>query len=851
MAQNTAGVLNDLTMESEAIADLIESGDLAAAQRRCEAFYKQFPNSAEALHSLAMVCQAQGKMPQAIGWLKKAIEEAPDFEMAYFNLAILYEQTARPDEAAACYRQLLAIAPKNHMALLNYGMLLAGQGKHVQAEGYYRSFIEIMPYHSQAHNNLGSALINQGRFDEALPFCEKAVMLALDNVEAHNNRGIVYAHRGQLDKAESAFKRALKIAPDYVPAARNLQMVEQKKANPAMDLSPQSRLQDFFLAGNKALENRQFDEAISQYKQALAIHQNVPEILVNLGMALTMQRRFPEALAVLKHAVSLDDKNPDAFFNAGNVYKDAGQYKDAMQMYRHALALRPDFFEAWVNMGLVLRELKSPAEAVLAYKNALNISPEKMLRADPGHVTALAMLIREQQTLCLWDKLDGLIARLHQAIEQEATQESYGYGVFSASSLITIPCTPQQQLTGAKKCSKLNYGAIARPYDPARKLPMDARKDGKIRVGYVSGDFFSHATAWLITGLFEKHDRERFSVYGYSYSKPDGSDTQKRIMKAVDTFCDVRALSDEKAAELIAKDQIDILIDLKGYTREHRLGILAGHPAPIQLHYLGYPGTTGAPFIDYFIADKIVAPESMAPFFTEKLVYLPHCYQINDDKRAISSHTPSRAECGLPETGKVFCSFNQNYKITSPVFDVWMRLLGENPGSVLWLYITADLAMDNLRMEAQKRGIDPKRLVFAQYMPLEQHLARYRHVDFFLDTFPVNAHTTASDALWCGVPVVTMVGETFVSRVAASLNHELGLDELTAPDLAAYEALAMKMAKDEAYLADVRQRLAKARENSALFNTQTVTHSIEAAYQQMIERHRLGKALESFSVAAK
>jgi predicted O-linked N-acetylglucosamine transferase (SPINDLY family) len=370
----------------------------------------------------------------------------------------------------------------------------------------------------------------------------------------------------------------------------------------------------------------------------------------------------------------------------------------------------------------------------------------------------------------------------------------------------------------------------------------------KLRAAYLSADFHRHATAYLMAELFERHDRSRFEIIGVSFGVDDKSETRKRLVAAFDQFYDVRGKSDEEVAKLLHDLQVDIAIDLKGYTEDARPGILAFRPAPIQASYLGFPGTMGVEFIDYIIADKTVAPFEHQPFYMEKIVHLPDCYQVNDTKRKIAERTPTRQQAELPQQGFVFCCFNNNWKITPDVFGVWMRLLHAVEGSVLWLLGDNESTERNLRMEAQARGIDPVRIVFASRLPLDEHLARHRVADLFLDTLPYNAHTTASDALWAGLPVLTREGTAFAGRVAASLLHAIGLPELVTHSIEDYEALALRLARDPSLLQGYRNRLATNRLTHPLFDTERFRRHIEAAYLQMWEIWQRGEQPRSFAI---
>jgi predicted O-linked N-acetylglucosamine transferase (SPINDLY family) len=361
-----------------------------------------------------------------------------------------------------------------------------------------------------------------------------------------------------------------------------------------------------------------------------------------------------------------------------------------------------------------------------------------------------------------------------------------------------------------------------------------------LRIGYVSSDFYDHATAYLIAELIERHDRDRFEIHGYSYGPDSGGAMRARLVSAFDRFTDIDALAHCDAAARIRADDIDILVDLKGHTHRARPKILAFRPAPVQVNYLGFPGTMGAPFIDYIVADDFIVPRDRQTLYAEKLAYLPSCYQPNDTRREIAA-APSRAACGLPPQGFVFCGFNNSFKITPTFFAIWMRLLHQVPGSVLWLLESNALVRRNLGAAAAAAGVDPGRLVFAPMLPHGQHLARHRHADLFLDTLPCNAHTTASDALWAGLPVLTCVGETFAGRVAGSIVRAAGLSELVASSPRDYEALALALAREPARLADIRSRLGAGRANLPLFDIAKRTHDLEALYARMAEIWRSGQ----------
>jgi predicted O-linked N-acetylglucosamine transferase (SPINDLY family) len=452
----------------------------------------------------------------------------------------------------------------------------------------------------------------------------------------------------------------------------------------------------------------------------------------------------------------------------------------------------------------------------------------QVLRIDPQHPFTKGALLYQLMLSCAWNGLDNLIAEIDRDISAgKLSGEPFGWQAAAKSPRSLQLCA--ELLNAHTYPAKSNY---FRHRSPANR--------SKIRIGYSSGELREQATSQLIVGMLEHHDKSRFEIYGFDNGWDDRSDIRRRIAAAVSGIIEISELSDASAAAAIRDRQIDILVNLNGYFGAERTGVFAERPAPIQVNYLGFPGTLGAPYIDYIIADQCVIPPGHEEFYTEKVAYLPECYQANDEKKEITARVFSRAECGLPQQGFVFCCFNNNYKITPEVFDCWMRILGRVTGSVLWLLKDNAAAVSNLRREAAGRRVDPQRLVFAERRSLADHLGRHRVADLFLDTLPYNAHTTASDSLWAGLPVVTQIGGTFPGRVAASLLQAIGLPELIASTQQAYQELAIELATNPQKLAAIKHKLANNRRTKSLFDTQLFTRRIEAAYNGMYERYLSG-----------
>jgi predicted O-linked N-acetylglucosamine transferase (SPINDLY family) len=572
---------------------------------------------------------------------------------------------------------------------------------------------------------------------------------------------------------------------------------------------------------------REYEEAALSYQKALALRPAQPAVLNNLGNSLTEVNRFAEALAALDKAIAIKPDYADALNNRGKLLFGSLRYEEALTNYDRALFVNPDHVEALNNRGNVLKELKRHNDAVYDF--------EKALALQPNHRHAFGGLADAALKVCDWTRTGRISNELEQSVVADRS-------IVPPLTLLGYSDDPKLQL----ECAKTTIAFLVPP-QPQASWTYHKRHE-RVRIAYLSADFYRHATAFLMAGLIELHDRQEFEIYGLSYGPDDQSDMRKRLVGAFDHFHEVGAMADGEVARLVRSLEIDIAVDLKGLTRNCRPGMLASRPAPVQVSYLGYPGTMGAPFIDYVMADKIVLPLSQQASWMEKIVHLPHCYQVNDARRVIAPETPTRRDAGLPESGFVFCSFNNNWKITAPVFTVWMRLLAAVPDSVLWLLGDNPAAIQNLRKEASARGVDPNRLVFADMIPLEQHLARHKLADLFLDTIPVNAHTTASDSLWAGLPVLTCQGVGFASRVAASLLNACDLGELATETLEDYEQMAVRLATDNSMLHQLRHKLEANKRHCRLFDTDAFRRNIEAAYRQMWDRFRQGQAPAHFSV---
>ncbi|BAI72077.1 hypothetical protein AZL_014390 [Azospirillum sp. B510] len=630
---------------------------------------------------------------------------------------------------------------------------------------------------------------------------------------ARSNLGEASRRQGRLAEAEAHHRKALEWLPDFGGNHYNWGVTLQALGRPA--------------------------EAAAAYGEAARLMPHFAPAPCNQGVLLRELGRLDEAEAPLRRALGIDPALVPARLAMAALHRDRGDLDRATAGFRLCLCLRPDLAEGQANLALTLKErgqrggpATDAAASIAGFERALRIG-----LPDAGGV--LAQLVQQRRHLCRWDGLAALSGRLVELVREGRTQQVHPW-IFLGEG-----AGPALERACAERYAAWRTSGV-KPAFPSRSAAGPA--DGpKLRIGYLSADFHEHATAVLIAELVERHDRGRFEIVGCSYGPDDGGPSRRRLLAGFDRFLDLSGQTDEAAAQSIHQAGIDILVDLKGHTQNARPGIAARRPAPVQAQWLGYPGTLGSPAIDYVIADPVVVPADQQRFYSERIVHLPDSYQPNDRRRRIGP-VPERADCGLPADGVVFCAFNASYKIGPELFGRWCRILEGVPGSMLWLLEgPAEVAL-NLRRAASARGVAPERLVFAPRLPGPDHLARHRLADLFLDSSPVGAHTTASDALWAGLPVLTVPGRTFAGRVAASLLRAVDLPELVLPDWDAYEATARRLAGQPAELAALRLRLERGRDTAPLFDTDRFARSIEVAYAAMWSMHRAGEPPRGFAV---
>jgi len=752
----------------------------------------RLPNDASAQNNHGSALRDLGRHLSALDCFDKALAIQPDYAEAHFNRGVTLQDLRRHEEALASYDRAIALKPDYCTAWNNRGTLLRAQRRLEEALASFDRAVLFGPRHADAHNNRGVVLQELERYDEALSSYDRALEARPQDPEVLNNRGVALHALGRFEEALSSYERALGGRPEYAEALNN--------------------------RGVTLHSLERFEEALSSYECALAMRPNYAEAHANRGVTLRQLRRFEEALAECAEALAIAPRFARAWMNQGMLLRELGRHRDALSSYERALAIEPDC-DAYRNEGMALEEVGRAAEAVASYQRALALEPESPF--------LLGACRHARMQICDWVDFGTDLERLTRGIEGDQPVAT----PFTMLSLLDSPDLQRRaaEIWVREQCS------------PRRKLPPIApyAAHDRIRIGYFSADFRNHALAALAGELFEIHDRSRFEIMAFSLGSDRKDEFRLRAEAAFDRFLPVGGLSDDEVASLARRLEIDIAVDLGGYTRHARPRIMALRAAPVQVSWLGYLGTMGGSFIDYLLADPVIVPPEYRHHYAEKIAYLPS-YQPSDSKRVIADKTFTRAELGLPAEGFVFCCLNANYKITPETFDCWMRILAAAPDSVLLLLGGNPSAERTLRQHAADRGIDAGRLIFCGRLPYGEYLARYRAADLFLDTLPYNAGATASDALWAGLPVITCPGHAFASRVAASVLTAAGLPELIAADRPAYERLAVALATDPARLAAVRAKLASSRNTAALFDTPALARSLERLYERMHQRIRTG-----------
>jgi protein O-GlcNAc transferase len=751
----------------------------------------------------AIAFHQRGMLAEAEKFYAAILKAQPDHFDALRLLGVLRQQQGNNDEAMRLISAALSMNPQSFEALGDFGGVLFAFKRYDEALAAFDQALAIAPDHPETLYNRGNTLLVLGRNEEALAAFDRALAQKPDHPEMLVNRGTALLHLGRAQQALEIFDKVLAIRPDHAIAFSN-------------------RATAF-----KLLER--YEDAIETYRKILDRAPDDVAALNDYGGTLLLHGRAEEALAVFDRLLAIAPGQLRVRKDRADLLRMFGRHDEAVDDYDRLLAATPGDAEVLHNRGKSLWAAGKREAALTSHEQAWALG-------YPGALGELAMC---RMRVADWPRAAELAGPLRAHIAAGNFVDPFVTLAFGMH--------PLEQLKSASRYVRTRLLETPKPFVHSTAVPAD-----RLRIAYLSSDFRQHPVGVAIAELLERHDKAAFEIVGMSYGSNDKSETRARIAAACDRFHDVATDGDRNVAKLLNDLQVHIAVGLNGLTGGCRPGVLACRPAPIQVSYLGYAGTTGADFIDYILADETVLPFDQQPFFTEKIVHLPDCYHANDTRRRIAAQTPSRSELGLPDQGLVFCCFNQSYKITAPVFDVWMRLMAQTRGSVLWLTKMDDLTHANLRREAAARGIDPERLIFAPRMDSgADHLARHRAADLFLDTLPYNAHSTTCDALFAGLPVITCAGGSFAGRVAASMLKAAGLPELVTNNLADYEARARELVADPALLASMQRKLEASRSRCPLFDGDRFRRNIEAAYSAMWDVYRRGESPRGFRIEAK
>ena len=688
--------------------------------------------------------------------------------------------------------QLLNQFPHSATLLNIQGAAFASINQHEKAIEQYQKAIKLDPNYTDALNNLGVALTQTKRSVEAVKTFRRAVDIRPEFSEAHYNLGNALRDSGETDKSIKSFLNALELDPSYLDARNNL--------------------------GNALKDKGDLGAAEICFRQALQTDSNSSDAYVNLGVIMQQKGDLNAAMLNFQQALSIKPSHK-AYNNIGNIKHLNSDFYGALANYEKALEINPNYAQVHDNMGIVREDMGELILALECYRKALKFRPDL--------IKTISQMLHLRSKICDWSELK--------------TEDELMFMIgLSGDSVIPFCMLPLDDAPSRQNKRAEIYAQQRFTNNPLPPILRPNKPPSRLRIGYFSADFYDHTVTHLICRMLELHDTEKFEIYAFSFSPKKEDAMRMKVIDAVDTFRDIHDMSDMDAAMLAREDKIDIAVDLTGYTKNCRSGIFAYHAAPIQINYLGYPGTMGADFMDYIITDQILVPEDSRQYLSEKVIQMPYSYMVTNNTREVSAREITRSEMGLPEDGFVFCVFNNSYKISPREFDIWTRLLLKVEGSVLWMRHSNKWADENLRKEAQKRDIDPARLVFAERVPLDEHLARHQLADLFLDTFTFNAHSTAVDALWAGLPVLTKLGYSFAARVAGSLLNAVGMEDLITNTEQEYEDLALELASDPDKLNQLRQKLDTNRLTTPLFDTEQFTKYLENGYQQAYQVYSKG-----------
>ena len=803
---------------------LLSAGNARAAQSTCEQILRKIPRNPEALFLISVAYLAQARVEDAITALQRVISSDPRHGAAlenlglahllqgkyagaeealrraanipgappsvYMRLGIALLEQGRAEEALLPLRDAVRRAPNDGDCQLNLGRALASSGDVVSAQQCFQAALRLLPDQPEPAYNLGVLSLQQGDLAQARSWLERSVVQSPAFVDARLNLAIVLQRQGELAQAETELRNAARLAPGQPAIAAEL-------------------ARTFLLQGRSEVAREHYLRVLEHASGYLEAHEGLAAACIALG-------RIREAIAHLRIIVAAQPDNVPAAAALAKSLFEVGDLAEAHEQAKRILVLDKHHAPSYAilaNIHLVRAEI---AQAIDVLETGYTSTRASVL---------LGMLAFQLRQTCNWEKWQSVWEEIVPLLDR-------GVDLSSPFWLLCEPTSAAQQLFYTRHWASTRFHGIS----PLPRSPHSGIAGRRLRIGYLSADFHEHATAYLVADVLAQHDSNAFEVFAYSYGPDDKSPMRERLRRTCEHFKDIAQQPDDLAARDIRDDALDILVDLKGYTVGDRLQIMARRPCDIQLTWLGYPGTTGASFIDYIISDPVVIPPGDEQYYSEKVLRVPHCYQPNDRRRAVAEPL-SREAYGLPSGSFVFACFNQAYKITPDVFAVWMELLKSVPESVLWLLEGNSLAKESLLQSVERSGVDADRLVFGARLPNAMHLSRYRVADLALDTFPYTSHTTMSDALWCGCAAVALCGQTFASRVSASLLIAAGLPDLVAHSLPEYRELALEVARNPARLQQVRTRIEAARDHSPLFDANGLARDLEHLYLKLVQQH--------------
>jgi predicted O-linked N-acetylglucosamine transferase (SPINDLY family) len=804
--------------------EFLQSGNLAAARRLCEEVVERAPRNPEALCLLGITRLVAGDAGQALPLLERAASGHDGYGLALEHLGLAHLMLGRFADAERALRDAAALPGAPASARMRLGIALLNQDRPREALDVLRGALALAPQDLDCHLNLAHAYAREGDIAAARDHLETILRLDPAHVEASFNMGVLALQHDELDTARRWFERVLERTPQYVDALVNLGVVLQRQSQP--DEAARCFRRALAIDAGHAVANKNLADTLSSqgrpedardcYLAALESAGNFLEAREGLAAALLVLGRFREAIASLHEVLRLDPGHKQAWGVLADALFQCGGLADAESAARRAIEVDSGVAGPYSALAMIYIVRGELDRAIAALEEGFD-------RTGSGGL--LGMLAHQLRRVCDWERRRAVWAELKRRLGQEAALGSPFW-------LLIEDTTPEEQLDYTRRWAEAQFGSGAHG-EPGAAARTGTAAGRRLRIGYLSSEFHEHAIAYLFAGVLERHDRARFEIFAYSCGPDDKSPMRARLRAGAEHFIEVAWDPDDVVVRRIQDDALDILVDLKGYTMGGRTSILARRPCPVQVNWLGYPGTMGAPFIDYLVADRFTVPPGSESAYSERIVYLDHCWQCNDRSRPLPEPL-TRAEYGLPADAFVFCCFTQSAKISPEVFACWMKLLRDVPASVLWLAEDNRWATENLKHAAQAQGVAPERLVFSPRIPFAQHLARYRVADLALDTFPYTSHSTASDALWAGCPVVALCGKTFAARVSGSILTHAGLPELITASLDDYERLARDLATDAGRLEEMRSKVSAAR-SSSLFDAESFTRDLERVYLKIRE----------------